>query len=371
MRIGVPKEVKSEEYRVGLTPSSVRELVEQGHEVMIQHNAGVAIDFTDDDYRKNGAAVLSDAAQVYQQAEMIIKVKEPQPSEYGLLRAGQIVFTYLHLAPNPVLTQALIDSNCVAIAYETVTDVAGSLPLLKPMSQVAGRLSIEAGAHALQQSQGGRGILLSGVPGVDPGKVVVIGGGVVGSNAIRMALGKEAMVTVLDKSAARLQVLDAQFGGRLNTIHATTSTIEQYVSDADLVIGAVLVPGAATPELVSREMIKGMRPGAVVVDVAIDQGGCFATSRPTTHADPIFIIDQVVHYCVANMPAAVPRTATLALNNVTLPFIVAIASKGYQQAMRDDVHLRNGLNVHKGQVTQSEVAFHLALEYTSADTILE
>lgn len=366
MKIGVPKEVKSEEYRVGLTPFSVDELVLNGHEVFVETNAGSAINFTDELYREAGATILSSAKEVYEIAEMIVKVKEPQPSEYDLLREGQILFTYLHLAPDPKQTEALIKSKCIAIAYETVTAANGSLPLLMPMSQVAGRLAVQAGATHLEKPHGGCGLLLGGVPGVYPGKVVVIGGGVVGTNAIRMAMGKEAQVSVIDKSLERLRQLDLQFGGRLNTVYSTAASIYEQVVSADLVIGAVLVPGKAAPKLVTKDMIKNMKEGTVVVDVAIDQGGCIETAKPTTHGKPTYLVDGVVHYCVANMPGAVPRTSTLALNNATLPFTLAIANKGYKKALLDDPHLLNGLNVCKGHVTYEAVAHDLHLPYLSA-----
>lgn len=371
MLVGVPKEIKDKEYRVGLTPMSVRELVAHGHKVLIEKNAGTAIGFPDAVYQEVGAEIISNVKRLFERAEMIVKVKEPQPSEYALLREGQILFTYLHLAPDPKQAKALIKSGCVAIAYETVTALDAGLPLLKPMSQVAGRLSIQAGGHHLEKPSGGSGILLGGVPGVYPGRVAVIGAGVVGTNAVRMAMGKEAQVTVLDKSLTRLQQLDLQFGGRLNTVFSTEASIEEYVIDADLVIGAVLVPGKAAPKLVTRDMLKQMRPGSVVVDVAIDQGGCFQTSHATTHSDPTFILDDVVHYCVTNMPGAVPRTSTLALNNATLPFVLALADKGYRQAMLDDPHLMNGLNVHSGHVTCEAVANDLGMTYTPAEAFLK
>jgi len=359
MKLGVPKEIKTEEYRVGLTPFSVHELVANGHEVFIERGAGQRINFFDENYEEAGATVLDTNEEIFNSAEMIIKVKEPQPSEYSLLRENQILFTYLHLAADPKQAKALINSGCLAFAYETVTASDGGLPLLSPMSQVAGRLSIQAGAHCLEKPNGGSGLLLGGVPGVYPGKVVVIGGGVVGTNAVRMAMGKEAHVIVLDKSLHRLQELDFQFGGRLNTAYSTRASIEEYVSSADLVVGAVLIPGRAAPKLVTREMIKKMKPGSVVVDVAIDQGGCFATSEPTTHANPTFVIDDVVHYCVANMPGAVPRTSTLALNNATLPFIIDLANQGYQKALTNNPHLINGLNIASGHVTHEGIASEL------------
>ena len=366
MIIGIPKEVKIEEYRVGLTPYNARELVRHGHHVLVEHNAGLGIGFSDSHYREQGIDVVDTAAEVYAKAEMIVKVKEPQPAEYDLIREGQILFTYLHLAPDLRQTEALMKSGCIAIAYETVTDVRGGLPLLIPMSQVAGRLSVQAGAHCLEKSQGGSGVLLGGVPGVTPGKVVVIGGGVVGTNAVRMAIGKESIVTVLDCSLHRLQELDFEFGGRLNTLYASASNVEECVRDADLVIGAVLLPGKAAPRVVTRDMLLQMRPGSVVVDVAIDQGGCMETSRATTHTDPTYVEADIVHYCVSNMPGAVPRTATLALNNATLPFVLALADKGYKQALRDDPHLLNGLNVCEGYVTYKAVAKHLGKEYRPA-----
>ncbi len=370
MHIGVPKEVKNHEYRVGLTPNSVRELVNLEHQVVVESGAGLGIGFSDQDYRLAGADIGDSAAKVFEMADMIIKVKEPQPEEYCLIKEGQILFTYLHLAPDPTQTKALIESKCVAIAYETVTGHFGGLPLLSPMSEVAGRLSIQAGAHCLEKAQGGSGVLLAGVPGVGSGKVVVIGGGVVGTNAVRMAMGQEAQVTVLDKSLKRLQELDLQFGSKLNTIYATNTSIEEYVLDADLVVGAVLIPGKAAPKLLTRGMIKKMRSGSVVADIAIDQGGCFETSRATTHSSPTFIEEGIVHYCVANMPGAVPRTSTLALNNATLPFVIDLANKGYRNALLDDQHLVNGLNVYRGQVTYQAVADDLGYEYVPVKTVL-
>ena len=370
MKIGVPKEIKSDEYRVGLTPYSVKELVTKGHTVYIEHNAGDAIHFTDAAYQDAGAEVLTNAEAVYKHSDMIIKVKVPQPQEYPLLRADQILFTYLHLAPDPQQADALINSGCVAVAYETVTDSQGGLPLLSPMSQVAGRLSVQCGATCLEKKNGGSGLLLGGVPGVAAAQVVVIGGGVVGTNAIRMAMGMEARVTVIDMSLKRLQELDMQFGCRLNTVYSTRATIEKYVTEADLVIGAVLVPGKAAPKLVTKEMIHGMCRGSVVVDVAIDQGGCFETSHATTHHEPTYQVNGVVHYCVANMPGAVPRTATLALNNATLPFVLALAGKGWKQALKDDAHLRAGLNVCQGHITHLGVATDLGKRYKSADEML-
>lgn len=366
MLIGVPKEIKDQEFRVGMVPASVRELVAHGHQVVVEKNAGVGIGFSDDKYHDAGAEIVERAKDIFDRADMIVKVKEPQPHECTMLREGQILFTYLHLAPDPEQAKLLLESGCTAIAYETVTDDARGLPLLSPMSEVAGRMAIQAGAHCLEKYQGGSGMLLGGVPGVAPANVVVIGGGVVGTNSIRMAMGMEARVTVLDRSLRRLKELDFQFGSKLMTIYATTESIEKYVLDADLVIGAVLVPGAAAPRLVTRNMLKEMRKGSVVVDVAIDQGGCFETSRPTTHAEPTFIDEGVVHYCVANMPGGVPRTATFALNNATLPFIVELANKGYRAALIDNPHLMNGLNVHHGMVTYEAVAAALNKPYTLA-----
>ncbi len=371
MKIGVPKEIKIHEYRVGLVPQSVRELTQLGHEVIIEHNAGSGIGIEDAAYEAVGASIVATAQEVFQQAEMIIKVKEPQPQECELLREGHILFTYLHLAADPEQARLLKKSGCSAVAYETVTKADGSLPLLTPMSEVAGRMSIQAGANCLEKAQGGSGVLLGGVPGVSAARVIIIGGGVVGTNAIRMAIGMEADVTILDKSLVRLQQLDFQFGAKLNTVFATASAIEKYVQKADLLIGAVLVPGAAAPRLVSHEMIKEMHDGAVVVDVAIDQGGCFETSRPTTHDKPTYIEEGVVHYCVANMPGAVPRTSTFALNNATLPFVLALANQGLKRALRDDSNLLNGLNVHEGMLTCSAVAAALADEYTEAMQALQ
>ncbi len=371
MIVGVPKEIKTHEYRVGLTPSSVRELVQHGHRVLVEHNAGFAIGMDDEHYVAAGAEIVETAEDVFARAEMIVKVKEPQPQEIARMQAGQVLFTYLHLAADPAQARGLIEKDVVAIAYETVTDDRGGLPLLAPMSEVAGRMAIQAGAHCLEMEQGGRGMLLGGVPGVPPAKVVVIGGGVVGTNAARMAMGLEARVFVLDKSLRRLQELDFQFGSKLTTVFSTTAAIEEHVLSADLVIGAVLVPGAAAPKLVTREMVRQMKRGSVLVDVAIDQGGCFETSRPTTHADPTFVDEGVVHYCVANMPGAVARTSTLALNNATLPFVLALADKGYRRALADDPHLKAGLNIHRGRVTHPAVADALDLPFTPADEELK
>lgn len=363
MLIGVPREIKSGENRVGLIPYSVRELVKHGHQVMIETNAGLNIDLDDQLYEKQGAEIVGTAEEIFKRAEMIVKVKEPQPNECKMLREDQILFTYLHLAADPVQTKGLVDSGCVAIAYETVTDSYGRLPLLSPMSEVAGRLAVQAGAHCLEQAHGGRGILLGGVPGVEAGRVVVIGGGVVGTNSVRMAMGMEAQVTVIDLSLHRLQQLDLQFGSKLNAIYSTEAAIEKYIAKADLVIGAVLVPGKAAPKLVKKYMVSHMKKGAVMVDVAIDQGGCFETSHPTTHQDPTFVVDDVVHYCVANMPGAVPRTSSFALNNATLPFILKVANKGYKQALLSDPHLLHGLNVYRGQVVYEPVANDLNLDF--------
>ena len=370
MLVGVPREIKDNEFRVGMTPSSVRELVAHGHRVLIQSGAGETIDLSDELYRAAGAEIVQDAAVVFARSEMIVKVKEPQPSEMDMLRDGQILFTYLHLAPDRPQTEGLIRSGCIAIAYETVTDERGGLPLLAPMSEVAGRMSIQAGAHALECEAGGRGVLLGGVPGVPPAKVVVLGGGVVGMNALRMALGLEADVTVIDKSLPRLKELDLAFAPALKTRYATTDAVEESVLTADLVIGAVLTPGGTAPRLVTREMVRGMRRGSVIVDVSIDQGGCFDTSRPTTHSNPTYVVDGVVHYCVTNMPGAVARTSTFALNNATLPFTLALADRGFRTAMADDCHLRAGLNVFAGKVTHQAVAQAHGLEYVPAEQAL-
>lgn len=366
MQVGVPKEIKPQENRVGLVPASVREIVRAGSKVIIEKNAGLGIGIDDAHYRAAGAEIVESADEIFERAELIVKVKEPQPAECRLLREGQTLFTYLHLAPDPQQTRLLKESGVTAIAYETVTQNDGGLPLLTPMSQVAGRMSIQAGAHCLEMAQGGSGVLLGGVPGVAPANVVVIGAGVVGTNAARMAMGMEARVCVLDRSLQRLRELDFQFGSKLNTIYATAEAVEQYVSEADLVIGAVLVPGAAAPKLVTRGMLKTMRPGSVIVDVAIDQGGCFETSRITTHQEPTYVVDDIVHYCVANMPGAVPRTSTFALNNATLPFVMSLVSKGVKLALLSDGHLLNGLSVHKGFITCEAVARELNYEYLAA-----
>jgi len=371
MRIGVPKEIKKQEARVGLVPGSVREFIHHGHDVVIETSAGAGIGFDDDAYRAVGASILDTAAEVFATAEMIVKVKEPQPAELAMLRDGQILFTYLHLAADKALTEGMIQSGCVGIAYETVTNRFGHLPLLAPMSEVAGRMAIQVGAHNLERRQGGAGILLGGVPGVAAAKVLIVGGGVSGINAARMAMGMEAKVTVLDRSLERLAELDMHFGGQLNTLYSTVDAIESHVVDADLVVGAVLVPGAAAPRLVTNEMVQAMRPGSVMVDIAIDQGGCFETSRPTSHDNPTYLVHDVVHYCVTNMPGAVARTSTFALNNATLPFALAIAEQGYKAAMQRDSHLRNGLNIYRGAVTYEAVASDLGLEYVSAEKALE
>jgi alanine dehydrogenase len=374
MLIGIVKEIKNHEYRIGMVPASVSELIRHGHQVVVETQAAVGIGFRDDDYLAVGAEIAQTAAEVFASAEMIVKVKEPLAEERALLREGQILFTYLHLAPDRAQTEDLINSKAICIAYETVTSGGGglplSLPLLAPMSEVAGRMSVQAGAQCLEKSQGGSGLLLAGVPGVSPAKVVIIGGGVVGSNAAKIAIGMGANVTILDRSIEVLRRLDAQFGAQLETLYASSDALEQQVLAADLVIGAVLVPGAAAPKLVTEDMIKGMKSGSAVVDVAIDQGGCFETSHATTHADPTYIVDDVVHYCVANMPGAVPRTSTFALNNATLPFIVDIANKGYKVALLDDKHLLKGLNVYQGVVTCNSVAENLGYEFVEPSDAL-
>jgi alanine dehydrogenase len=370
VKVGVPKEIKTQEYRVGLTPASVRELMLHGHQVVVEHDAAAGIGIGDDAYRAAGASIADSAEAVFAGAELIVKVKEPQAAEIARLRKGQALFTYLHLAADKAQTEGLLRSGATCIAYETVTDARGALPLLAPMSEVAGRMAVQVGAHCLEKEQGGAGVLLGGVPGVAPGKVVVLGGGVSGTNAARMAVGLEASVTVIDKSLPRLYELDLQFGPRATTLFATAEAIEQAVLAADLVIGAVLVPGAAAPKLVTRTMVRAMRPGSVLVDISIDQGGCFETSRPTTHSDPTYVEHGVVHYCVTNMPGAVAHTSTFALNNATLPFVLALADKGWRAALADDPHLRHGLNVHAGRVTHAAVARDLGLEYASAEEVL-
>jgi alanine dehydrogenase len=370
MHIGVPREIKQREYRVGMTPAAVREAVAHGHRVLVETGAGAAIDLPDALYRAAGADIAPDAAAVYRDAEMVVKVKEPLALEYPLLRPDQVLFTYLHLAADPVQAKALIQSKVIAIAYETVTDANNGLPLLAPMSEVAGRMAIQAGARALEIEIGGRGVLLGGVPGVAPAKVAIIGGGVVGSNAARMAAGLQAHVTILDKSLPRLAQLDSELGGRVTTLYATREAIEASVLDADLVIGAVLVPGAATPKLVDRASLKRMKRGTVLVDVAIDQGGCFETSHPTTHDAPTYIEEGVVHYCVANMPGAVARTSTFALGNATLPFVLALAEQGWRRALNRDRHLCAGLNIAAGKVTHPAVAQALGLKFTHPEEAL-
>jgi alanine dehydrogenase len=356
MRIGVPKEIKIQECRVGLVPAAVRELTAAGHSVVVERGAGAGVGCSDEDYRSVGATIAADAAAVFNGAELIVKVKEPQLQECARMRRGQVLFTYLHLAADPAQAEALIESQCVAIAYETVTAADGSLPLLTPMSEVAGRMAIQIGAHYLQQGNGGRGVLLGGVPGVASAKVVVVGAGVAGSNALEMAHGLRADVTAIDRSIRRLREIDVQFHGAIHTLYSTADSIERAVADADLVVGAVLIPGAAAPRVVTAAMIRRMRPGSVVVDIAIDQGGCIETSRPTTHAAPTYTVDGVVHYCVTNMPGAVPRTSTFALNNATLPYVKALADKGWERATADDPGLGAGLNVVRGTVVHPAVA---------------
>ena len=370
MIVGVPKEIKNNEYRVGLTPPSVRELTQRGHQVLVQKNAGGEIGLFDEQYVAAGATMVVTAKEIFARAEMIVKVKEPQPGECAMLGEGQILYTYLHLAPDPEQTAALVKSGAVCIAYETITGAGGGLPLLAPMSEVAGRMAIQAGAAHLEKSKGGMGLLLGGVPGVAAGHIVIIGAGVVGANAMQMAVGTGARVTVVDKNVDRLRQLDLIYGNRISTQYSNAHAIEEAVLSADLVIGGVLVPGGAAPKLVTRDMIARMKKGAVVVDVAIDQGGCFETSHPTTHADPTFIVDGVIHYCVANMPGAVARTSTFALNNATIGHAVALASKGWKQALIDDPHLKNGLNICKGKVTYAAVAQALGYDYAPADSML-
>ncbi len=367
MLIGVPKEIKNHEYRVGMTPTSVKEAVRHGHEVWVQANAGAGIGATDADYAHAGGKIVPTAEEIFARADMIVKVKEPQAVERKMLRPGQILYTYLHLAPDPEQTRDLVNSGAVCIAYETVTSAKGGLPLLAPMSQVAGRMSVQSGAHCLEKAQGGRGVLLGGVPGVAPGKVVILGGGVVGTNAAVVALGMGADVTILEKNTDRMEELVARFGTAIKTIYSTQGAVEDECASADLVIGGVLIPGAAAPKLVTRAMLKDWKPGSVLVDVAIDQGGCAETSKATTHADPTYVVDGVIHYCVANMPGGVARTSTYALNNVTLPFALAIANKGWKKALTDDAHLLNGLNVANGKVTYKAVADDLGYSYVAAE----
>ena len=371
MLIGVPKEIKVREYRVGLTPTNVREVTAHGHDVLVETGAGAGIGLADRVYEAAGATVVASATEVFERAEMIVKVKEPQASERKLLHRGQVLFTYLHLAPDPEQAEDLIASGATCIAYETVTSPTGGLPLLAPMSEVAGRLSIQAGAYYLEKTHGGLGVLLGGVPGVDPAKVVVIGGGVVGRHAIHIALGMGADVWVIDRNLEVLRSLWQQFDRPLNTVYSTRDAIETHCIGADLVVSGVLIPGAAAPKLISAGLVKRMKPGSVIVDVAIDQGGSAETSRPTTHDDPVFVVDDVIHYCVANMPGAVPKTSAHALNNATLPFVLALADKGWKQAMRDDPHLRHGLNIHDGLVTHEAVAAALGYDYVDPITLVE
>jgi alanine dehydrogenase len=370
MLVGVPKEIKDNEFRVGMTPATVAELTHHGHSVLVETSAGLGSGLTDDEYRAAGAAIVDGAAEIFARAEMIVKVKEPQANERRMLRSGQTLFTYLHLAPDRPQTEDLIASGAVCIAYETVTSSTGGLPLLAPMSEVAGRLAPQVGAHALEKASGGRGILLGGVPGAPAADVVIIGGGVSGANAATIALGMGAHVTILDRSIEVLRRLAAQFDGRVQTIFSTRAAIAEFVGRADMVIGAVLVPGASAPKLITREMLGTMKPGSVIVDIAIDQGGCAETSRPTTHSHPTYVVDGVVHYCVANMPGAVARTSTFALNNATLPFTLALANKGWRKALSDDPHLRAGLNICAGHVTCEPVAIAHGLPYLPAETML-
>jgi alanine dehydrogenase len=363
MIVGVPREIKVREYRVGLVPASVRELTAQRHTVVVESGAGLGIGMTDADYESAGATIVRTAAEVFERAELVVKVKEPQAEERRRLREGQVLFTYLHLAPDPEQAHDLVASKATCIAYETVTSRTGGLPLLAPMSEVAGRMSIQAGAYFLEKAHGGLGVLLGGVPGVDPAKVVVLGGGVVGTHAVAIALGMGAEVWVLDSNTEVLRALWKQFGRPLNTVYSTRDAVEKHCTTADLVVGGVLIPGAAAPKLVTAETVRRMKRGSVVVDVAIDQGGCCETSRPTTHDEPTYVVDGVIHYCVANMPGGVPRTSTFALNNATLPFVLAIANKGWRAAVRDDPHLLAGLNVHAGRVTHREVAGALGYDF--------
>lgn len=371
MKIGCPTEIKPQEFRVGMTPDAAREAVIRGHEVVIQQGAGMGAGFTDEDYISAGAVILDTAEEIFATADMIVKVKEPQAVERKMLREGQLLFTYLHLAPDPEQTKDLLESGCTAIAYETVTDDRGGLPLLAPMSEVAGRLAPQVGSWTLQKANGGRGVLMGGVPGVAPAKVVVIGGGVVGTHAAKIAAGMGADVTILDRSLTRLKYLDDVFGRTFKNQYSTAGATAELVREADMVIGAVLVPGAAAPKLVSRAQLSEMKPGAVLVDVAIDQGGCFETSKATTHADPIYEVDGIMHYCVANMPGAVARTSTQALGNATMPFMLNLANKGWRQACEDDPHLLNGLNVHAGQLTYYAVGEALGIDVLSPKLALK
>ena len=371
MLIGVPKEIKNHEYRIGLTPAGAAELVSRGHQVIVQHNGGVGIGFSDDDYREAGAEIAIGAEDIFARADLIVKVKEPQPEECKMLRSGQTLFTYLHLAPDPEQTRLLLESGACCIAYETVTDDDGGLPLLTPMSEVAGRMAAQEVAHCLEKAQGGSGVLMAGVPGVPGARVLVIGGGVVGLNAARIAMGMGADVTIADRSLSRLQEIDELFDGQIKTLYSTQQAIAEQLPLVDAVIGAVLVPGAAAPKLISRDMLSLMKTGSVLVDVAIDQGGCFESSRPTTHRDPIYLVDGIVHYCVANMPGAVARTSTLALTNATLPYLLKLVDKGVHGALLGDAHLLNGLNVHNGMVCNEAVAEALGYDYVPGKKALE
>jgi alanine dehydrogenase len=370
MLVGIPKEIKNHEYRIGMTPAGVRELVGRGHQVMVQRDGGTSIGLNNDQYVQAGAEIVETAKEIFERADMIVKVKEPQPAECNMLRPGQTLFTYLHLAPDPTQTELLLASGATCIAYETVTDDNAALPLLAPMSEVAGRMSIQEGASCMEKAHGGSGILMGGVPGVEAANVLVIGGGVVGLNAARIAMGMGAKVTIVDRSLSRLKQIDELYGDRLSTLYSTTDAIEKQLASADVVIGAVLIPGAAAPKLISRAMLKLMKPGSVLVDVAIDQGGCFETSKPTTHENPTYVVDGIIHYCVANMPGGVARTSTFALTNATIPYVIALADKGAYQALSDDKHLLNGLNVHNGMVTVEAVASALGYRFVDAKTAL-
>lgn len=370
MIIGCPKEIKKHEYRVGLVPSSVRELTDRGHQVVVETSLGEGINFTDNDYREAGADILASAKDVFDQADMIVKVKEPQSTEYALLKENQILFTYLHLAADKKQAEGLVDSGCVAIAYETVTDRQGRLPLLAPMSEIAGRLSVQVGAHHLQKHCGGTGRLVGGVPGVLSSKVLIIGGGVSGFHAARMATGMEANVTILERNPDRMRFLDDYFAGRAEVVYSNKDTLERFVQDVDIVIGAVLIPGASAPQLITKDMLKTMIPGTVIVDVAIDQGGCFETSKPTTHDNPTYVVDNVVHYCVANMPGAVPLTSALHLNHAVLPYMLKLADKGWEKALKDDSHLADGLNICRGKITHRAVADSLNLDFTERTQLI-
>lgn len=370
MLIGIPKEIKNHEYRVSVSPQGVRELAYHGHQVIVQKDAGHAIGFDDSQYQAAGALIANSAAEVYDRAEMIVKVKEPQIEECGMIKEGQILFCYLHLAADHKMATALLETNCIAIAYETVTAEDGSLPLLAPMSEVAGRVAVQAGAHCLEKATGGRGVLLGGAPGVQPGKVVIIGGGVVGTNAASMAMGLGANVTIFDRSLKRIRELEWRFGRGVNAIYSTVDAMEERIMVADIVIGAVLIPGASAPKIITEEMVKSMQRGSVIVDVAIDQGGCIATSKPTTHTDPTFVQHDVVHYCVTNIPSAVARTSTKALENSTLPYILSLADHGYRTALKEDANFRNGLNLCRGRVTHEAVARDLNHAYVPAASFL-